>query len=120
MTNREKFIEEIENSLHSEGGLLLSADARLYFEELKGGKASIGGMTEIGKAVLTWVFNAGPHGTFYSAKTIGEGLFTSSRVVSGAARKLIADGYLEKEGKNPVMYAITADGHNFLLGDELS
>ena len=119
MTNREKFIEEIENSLHSEGGLHLSPEARAYFEEFKNDKASAGGMTEIGKAVLTWIFNAGPHGTFFSAKTIGEGLFTSSRAVSGAARKLITDGYLEKEGKNPVMYAITADGHNFLLGDEL-
>ena len=35
MTNKEKFIQEIENSLHSDGGIHLSADARAYFEELK-------------------------------------------------------------------------------------
>lgn len=121
MTNREKFIQELTVILTAKGGdpsEMLSDGALAYWEELVNGKASVGGMTEVGKAVLTWIFHAGPHGTFFSAKTIGEGLFTSSRAVSGAARKLIADGYLKKEGKNPVMYAITGEGHNFLLGDE--
>lgn len=115
MTNREKFIEEIENSLHSEGGLLLSADARLYFEELKAGKTSVGGLTEIGEKVLMWIRdNESKENQLFSSKTIGEGLFLSPRIVSGATRKLINDGYLYKEGKNPVFYGITAAGINIL------
>jgi predicted transcriptional regulator len=46
----------------------------------------------------------------FSSKIIGEGLFLSSRIISGAARKLINDGYLYKEGKNPVSYGITEAG----------
>ena len=39
------------------------------------------------------------------AKDIGEGLFISSRAVSGALRKLVTDGYFEKIGtwsENPI------------------
>ena len=113
-TNREKFIEEIENSLHCEGGICLSKEARIYFEELKGGKASVGGITEVGSKILIWLQNNESSAQAnFSAKVIGEGLFTSSRSVSGAARKLIADGYLTKEGNNPVTYSLTAEGRAF-------
>ena len=118
MTNREQFINEIQNSLQSDGGLYLSEGARAYFEELKGGKASIGGLTEQGRAILEWLDDKERRNNFYSAKDIGEGLFAASRVISGATRKLVTDGYLEKEGKNPVTYMITSSGHNILLGSE--
>lgn len=115
MTNRQKFIEEIENSLHSNGGICLSKEAREYFEELKTGKASTGGLTEIGEKVLIWVRdNESRETPLFSSKTIGEGLFLSPRIVSGAARKLVNDGYLYKEGKNPVLYGITTEGVNAL------
>lgn len=115
MTNREKFIEEIENSLHSDGGLCLSTEARAYFEELKNGKASVGGLTEAGEKILTWVRdNTTKSQVLFSSKAIGEGLFIHSRNVSGAARKLVTDGYLYKEGKNPVCYGITQEGRMIL------
>jgi hypothetical protein len=111
MTNKEKFIQEIENSLHSDGGIHLSADARAYFEELKNGKASLGGLTEAGEKILIWIRdNTTKDQVLFSGKAIGEGLFIHSRNVSGAARKLVADGYLYKEGKNPVCYGITQEG----------
>ena len=44
------------------------------------------------------------------AKDIGEGLFISSRAVSGAIRKLVTDGFVEKVGENPVLYSITEKG----------
>lgn len=116
MTNREKFIFEVEQVLKQSE--FLSEEALAYFEELKNGKASMGGLTDNGRAILEWLNEPKRKNEFFSAKLIGEGLFTSSRVVSGAARKLITDGYLEKEGKNPVTYRITAEGHNVLLGSE--
>jgi hypothetical protein len=53
MTKKQKFIEEIENSLRSEGGLSLSDEAREFFESLKNEKATDGVLTETGEKVLT-------------------------------------------------------------------
>lgn len=44
------------------------------------------------------------------AKDIAEHIGISSRQVAGAMRKLIADGFVEKIGKEPVIYAITEKG----------
>lgn len=117
MTNREKFIAEID-TLIEKFSVSLSIEANTYFAELKDGKASVGGLTENGKEILEWLNTKERINDYFSAKSIGEGLFTSSRVISGAARKLVTDGYLEKEGKNPVTYKITSRGHNILLGSE--
>lgn len=119
MTNREQFINEITTVLDN-FKVELSPEAHTYWLELQNGKASVGGLTEHGRMILEWLNDKNRLHNFYSAKEIGEGLFASSRVISGAARKLITDGYLEKEGKNPVTYRITADGHNVLLGSENS
>ena len=114
MTNRQKFISEIESLLQESHYEIFSDEALAYFEELKNGKASVGGITEIGSKILLWLQKYTIVGQeFFSAKAIGEGLFISSRSVSGAARKLISDGYLVKEGKNPVTYALTPKGKDF-------
>ena len=49
------------------------------------------------------------------AKEIAEGMFVGSRAVSGAMRKLVADGFVEKVGENPVMYALTDAGRNIKI-----
>ena len=51
------------------------------------------------------------------AKDIGEGLFISSRAVSGAIRKLVADGYVEKIGQDPVVYSLTEKGKTITIED---
>ena len=48
--------------------------------------------------------------SFFKAKDIGEGLGISSRTASGAMRKLVTDGYVEKIGESPVVYALTSFG----------
>jgi Mn-dependent DtxR family transcriptional regulator len=47
------------------------------------------------------------------AKDIGDELFISSRTVSGALRKLVNDGFVEKIGQNPVIYTLTEKGKNY-------
>ena len=118
MTNRQQFIKEIENLLQESHYEILSDEALAYFEELKSGKASVGGITDTGSKILLWL-QANTSGTqeYFSAKAIGEGLFCSSRSVSGAIRKLIADGYVLKDGKNPVTYALTEQGNAFSAND---
>jgi predicted transcriptional regulator len=51
------------------------------------------------------------------AKDIAEGLFINSRAVSGAMRKLVTDGFVEKLGENPVIYSITEKGKNIKIED---
>ena len=48
----------------------------------------------------------------WKAKDIADKIELSSRTVSGALRKLVSDGYVEKTGKNPVIYNITEKGKN--------
>ena len=48
----------------------------------------------------------------WKARDIAEGLFISSRAVSGAIRKLVTDGFVEKVGQDPVIYSITDAGKN--------
>ena len=47
------------------------------------------------------------------ARDIAEGLFVSSRAVSGSLRKLVTDGFVEKVGQDPAIYTITEKGKNY-------
>ena len=51
----------------------------------------------------------------WKARDIAEGLFVSSRTVSGAIRKLVTDGFVEKVGQDPVIYSITEQGKNIKI-----
>lgn len=68
-------------------------------------------MTENGLKVLTWMQgHIEEMSNVFTAKEIGEGLFTSGRSISGSMKKLVNDGYVEKIGKNPVQYSLTETG----------
>ena len=113
MTNKEKFIQEIEELLadrcktFGEDGL--SEGARAYFEQLKAiPEKEKAPFTENGAKVLIWMQdNYDKYNNILKAKEIGEGLFCSSRTVSGAMRKLITDGYVSKTAGTPVCYSLT-------------
>ena len=109
MTNKEKFINEldqlIENTTFS-----FSDAANCYFKELKAGKNENTGFTENGKKILIYLQSL-PQDSSISAKDIGIALELSGRSVSGSMRKIVADGYAEKAGKNPVLYSLTAQGY---------
>ncbi len=56
--------------------------------------------------------------TAWSAKNIAEQVGLTSRQVSGCARKLVNDGFLEKVSTNPVYYALSQKGKDFELIEE--
>jgi hypothetical protein len=115
MTKREIFITEIEEILKY-ATAELSQDANDYFEELKKGKASTGGFTENGTKILQFMQdNKTKYLNLFTAKIIGEALFMNSRSVSGSIRKLITDGYVQKEGTNPVTYSLTENGIYYII-----
>lgn len=53
----------------------------------------------------------------FKAKDIADGTSLPSRKASGAMRKLVNDGYVEKYGENPVNYMITAKGKEINLNN---
>ena len=111
MTNKEAFIKEIEElvgtSCHR-----LSEGARAYFEQLKATpEKEKAPFTENGAKVLIWMQeNYESYNNILKAKEIGDGLFCSSRTVSGAMRKLITDGYVNKTEGTPTCYSLTELG----------
>lgn len=47
------------------------------------------------------------------ARDIADGMVISSRQVSGAIRKLVTDGFVDKMGSSPVIYSLTKKGRDF-------
>ena len=110
MTNKEKFISEIENLIAN--GVTLSAEAMSFLNELKVQKISKAvDITENGYKILGFMNeNANQYNNIFKAKEIAEGLFMPPKSVSGSMRKLVTDGYVNKIGQDPVCYSITDKG----------
>lgn len=110
MTKKQKFIEEIEEVIKNHP---LSEDSMIYWEAFKG-KEEIEKplFTDNGKLILKYMQEHVVDMPMAKAKDIGEGLFISSRAVSGALRKLVTDGFVEKIGQDPVVYTLTEEGKN--------
>lgn len=106
MTNREKFIQDVEDLVEQ-----LSAEGLAYFEELKKGSNSKGGFTENGIKILKYMQeNYEQANNIFNAKSIGGGIFMQPRAVSGSMKKLINDGYVIKVGESPITYKLTDEG----------
>ena len=109
-------LTRIELLLTSKEGFELSESAMTYFESLKKDKGHSKAITENGIKILQYMQeNWESRNNLFKAAEIGEGLFMSGRSVSGSMRKLVADGYVVKEGKDPVCYSITDSGKSFEL-----
>lgn len=67
--------------------------------------------TESGLAILEYLQSC--DATSWKAKDIADGMVISSRKISGAIRKLVTDGFVDKYGQNPVIYSLTEKGKNF-------
>ena len=108
MTNKEIFIETVE-ALFSHSTNSIPEAAFNYLEYLKSiVEKEKPQFTENGAKVLRWMQeNYAQYNNIMKAKEIGEGLFTTSRSVSGAMRKLITDGYATKIDGQPICYSLT-------------
>ena len=121
MTKKEAFIKVIQTEIfdrpdiYSENYPDLWEDVCMYWDGLKGKNGSEKpAFTDNGKLILKYLQD-NPDTPMWKAKDIAEGLFVSSRTVSGAMRKLVTDGYVEKVGQDPVVYAITEKGKNITI-----
>ena len=90
---------------------LMTDNVKMYLDILKNEKKTDKPvLTDNGKVVLKYMQECGT--PMLKARDIAEGLFISSRGVGGALRKLVTDGFCEKVGQDPVIYALTEQGKN--------
>ena len=108
------FLDNLMAAAPNETAKYMNDDAKTYIEALhmsSNEEKEKPAITDNGKLVLAYMQTSGI--TALSAKRISDGLMLSSRVVSGAMRKLVADKYVEKVGENPAVYVLTEKGKNF-------
>lgn len=114
MTKKEEFIVFVEKLMENNGITETSMPENVlsYWKGMKVSEVVEKPLfTDNGKLILGFLQeNTGIE--MWKAKDIAEGLFISSRTVSGAMRKLVLDGYVEKVGENPSVYSITEAGKN--------
>ena len=116
MSKKEKFINEVKAAIdgleEKVPEVYFSTDALDFWNGLQisenGGKPKF---TENGKLILNFLKeNKETYNNLFKAREVGEGIGISSKAASGAMRKLVNDGYIEKIGENPVVYALTSLG----------
>ena len=116
MSLKQDFINNVESNFNTNP---MPENLTEYWDKFKGGSG--GGdkpqFTENGKKILIFLQEHQDTKTWKS-KDIAEGMFIASRTVSGAIRKLVSDGYVEKVGQDPVIYSITEKGIETKINEE--
>ena len=111
MTKKQEFIEFVKDYMDEMKGDM-PENVSLYWEAFCGANDVEKPLfTDNGKLILQYLKD-NLSTPMWKARDVAEGLFISSRAVSGAMRKLVTDGFVEKVGQDPVVYAITEKGKN--------
>jgi DNA-binding MarR family transcriptional regulator len=120
MTKKEAFINEVIALTGDAPEKVFTPDALDFWNGLQiSGDSGRPQFTENGRLVLDYMQKEKEtYNNLFKAKEIGEGLGISSRTASGAMRKLVTDGYVEKVGENPVVYSLTTLGTEVNLNEE--
>ena len=71
--------------------------------------------TDNGKRILLFLKNSDKE--LWKAKELADELQISSRSVSGSCRKLVTDGFVEKIGKDPVIYTLSSKGKEIIINE---
>lgn len=110
MSIKQEFIEFVEMVVENYGKEMPEG-AQKYFDAMKSAPEKEKPMfTDGGKQILKYMQENHPVGETVTAKVVAEGMGISSRSVSGAIRKLVTDGFVEKVSTDPVMYGLTSKG----------
>lgn len=111
MSKKSEFVKYVEE-LINETNIEMNEEAKIYWESFRTVEdKEKPAFTDNGKLILQCLKDH-PDVNKWKAKDIAETLFVSSRTVSGAIRKLVTDGYVEKIGQEPSVYMITEKGKN--------
>ena len=103
MSKKQEFIEYVKERVDWTDA---SENVKIYWEAFISKEEKEKPMfTDNGKLILQFLRD-NPDTTTWKARDIAEGLFITSRTVSGAIRKLCTDGFVEKVSQDPVIYTI--------------
>lgn len=94
---------------------MMSANIQTYINALSDVENVKTELTDNGKLILSYLQQR--EAVPLKAKDIAEQLEISSRTVSGSMRKLVTDKFVEKIGKDPILYLITEKGKEFKIED---
>ena len=114
---KQEFIDYLNALMAAAPQIEMSANVKAYIDalmEVDQNEKPI--LTDNGKQILLYMQQNSEKTTF-KAREIAEGLFISSRGVSGSLRKLVSDGFADKLGESPVIYTLTEKGKNFIIED---
>ena len=114
MSKKEEFINFVKEVMDHANvdATFMSENARFYWEALQESEEiEKPKFTDNGKIILKFLKDHSDI-KMWKSKDIAEELFIGSKTVSGAMRKLVTDGYVEKTGKDPIIYSITENGLN--------
>ena len=112
-----KYVEDLMDFTKKMDAPIMNENAELYWKAFCGEDNTEKPLfTDNGKLVLKYLQD-NQQETNWKARDIAEGLFLNSRTVSGAMRKLVNDGYVEKMGQDPTLYSITEKGKNIKIDD---
>lgn len=115
MSIKQEFIEFVEKVVQ-EFNVEMPEGAQKYFDTMKSVPEKEKPMfTDGGKQILKYMKDNHVEGETVTAKRVAEGMGISSRSVSGALRKLVTDGFMEKAGTDPVVYALTYKGVEVII-----
>ena len=113
MSKKQEFVKYVNELIAAAPHIKPSEEASLYWTAFCGldenGEKPL--FTDNGKLILKFLQD-NQTTPMWKARDIAEGLFINSRAVSGAMRKLVTDGYVEKMGQDPVVYLLTENGKN--------
>ena len=111
MSKKQEFIKYVNELIIAAPAVQPNEDASLYWTAFCGldenGEKPL--FTDNGKLILKFL-QEHQDTPMWKARDIAEGLFISSRAVSGAMRKLVTDGFVEKVGQDPTIYSLTDSG----------
>jgi DNA-binding MarR family transcriptional regulator len=91
----------------------MTDNVKAYIDTLISSKNDKPEITDSGKIILDYMQKSDL--PMFKAKDIADGLYISSRAVSGSLRKLVTDGFCEKVGTDPVVYTLTEKGKNYKI-----
>lgn len=116
MSKKSKFIEFVNEHLFVDlDTSVIDPDVASYWDALCNKEETEKPLfTDNGKLILKFL-QEHQDTEMWKSKDVAEELFVSSRTVSGAMRKLVTDGYVEKVGKDPTLYSITETGKNIII-----
>lgn len=103
---KEKFMRDVERLIKKYPEEFCEESVS-YFNDLQEAKEEKELITEKGKAILKTMRELDRN---VKAKDIADAMGVTSRTVSGSLRKLSTDGFVEKIGKDPIIYALTDSG----------